>query len=496
MGHYFILDREATFAIAIQDALEAQGHSAEIFQDPLTTLTALVEFGADVLILDLGVASVDPEQLVGTFHNVPEARSLPIVGIAESMASSDIVQVLRLGLTDVLDRRLPLNELIIRITRGAGQPTDELPMMQGRLARRQLVDFLEYLRHLGKSGVLRVTSTGGAGRIDVRRGAVAGARLKNLRGQAAVLAMLDQQTGKFKLHAPAADHDGGGDVIDMQTVLLKAAWLADKLSKYAEWVPRSGHEFELVSEPDFSTLAEDRGSLPLAEVVEQAKRQPHVRLHDLLQDIPAPPQALRLALAVLAQAGHLQLRSIGAPPSTQELKSNLGVEYSVLDLLQRTGHRGGAVTLVLLAEPEAWPSLRTIFARLRGGPFDALNQTLDAGDAAEVSLATEAGTLVVKLRQIDTSTSGDAARIADGADGLGLWLGPAADPSLLTALLDQIAGTPDVVRGVLVSADAEGLDWCRRAVESRPEWLLSEHPPTRLSSLLRCFYSRAGGSDA
>ncbi|MEO1366482.1 MAG: hypothetical protein AAFX50_04860, partial [Acidobacteriota bacterium] len=142
MGHYFILDREATFAIAIQDALEAQGHSAEIFQDPLTTLTALVEFGADVLILDLGAAAVDPEQLVGTFRNVPEARSLPIVGIAEGMTSSDVVQVLRLGLTDVLDRRLPLNELILRITRGAGQPTDELPMMQGRLARRQLVDFL------------------------------------------------------------------------------------------------------------------------------------------------------------------------------------------------------------------------------------------------------------------------------------------------------------------------------------------------------------------
>ncbi|MEM1182685.1 MAG: DUF4388 domain-containing protein, partial [Acidobacteriota bacterium] len=492
LGHYFILDREATFAIAMQEALEIQGHSAEIFQEPLTTLTALLEFGADVLILDLGVAALGARQLVGTFNDVPELRSLPIVGLSESSDSAYAVELLNLGLTDVLPRSQPLEELIIRITRGAGQPTADLPMMQGRLAKRQLLDFLEYLRHLGKSGVLRITSTGGAGRIDVYRGAIAGARFKHLRGQSAVLAMLDQETGKFKLGAPSGE--GGGASIDMQTVLLKAAWLADKLRKYEQWVPRSGHEFVLASRPSSDSLGEDADALPLDAVLDLAEARSTVRLHDLERDIDAPPQSLRLALAMLAKEGHLRLRTIEPPASTKELKSHLGIQYSILDLLQRAGHRGGSLSLVLLAEPEGWPDLRGMFKKLQGPPFDELNQSLDQRDAGTLSLATEGGVLTLTMQQIDTFAPDEARSTAAAADGLALWLGPAADPKLLTGLLDQVTSTPDVVRGVVVAAHPDGVEWCRRAVADRPEWLLSLHPPTRLSSLLRCFYSRAEGS--
>lgn len=495
MGHYFIVDREATFAVAVQEALEERGHSAEIFQDPLKALTGLVEYGADVLILDLGIAAINEKQLVGTFRNVPETRSLPIVGLAENLDSQYSVDVLRSGLTDVLPRRLPLDELIARITRSAGRPTLDLPLLQGLLAGKQLVDFLEYLRHMGKSGFLQITSPGGAGRIEIRQGALIGARFKNLRGQAAVLAMLDQDSGKFKLEdSPAQSGSHATSRIDIQTVLLQAAWLSDKLKEHQEWVPRSGHEFELVSMPSPEELGEFAQSLPILPVLEMAEARPFIRLHELRRDIAASPQELRLVLAILSRRGSLRLRAIGDVPNTQELKSNLGVEFSILDLFQRAqqnGHSGRALSLLLVGESDVWPSLRALFARIREAPFRDLSKELERQDHGSVTIDTEAGQLLLHLLKLDPENPRGVKSLLPTCDGLLLWLGEVLNPELLIELTEQVPTSSDAIRGVVVAADPRAIEWSQEVLEGRSEWTLGLRPPSRLSSLLRCFYSRA-----
>ena len=396
MGHYFILDREATFAVAVKEALEEKGHSAVIFQDTLKTLASLVDFGADALILDLGITAIDERRLVGTFREVPATRSLPIVGLAASDDSDYAVRVLQLGLTDVLPRDLPLEELIARITRTVGRATVDLPMLQGRLAGRQLVDFLEYLRHMGKSGNLLITSTGGGGRIEMRRGGIAKARFKSLRGEAAVLAMLDQETGKFKFEAAEGEVASTSPVaIQVQQVLLRATWISDKLRSLEEWIPRSGDELEL--NEDAPTLDEEADSLPLRAVLELAKARPFIRLHELTRELGEAPQELRLALAMLRKTGHLRRRELEEVPSTKELTSFLGVEFSMLELLQRAklkGHRGETLTLVGVSEASVLPSLVALFKRFRES-FGDLAEQLERTGQASASVKTEAGMLVI-----------------------------------------------------------------------------------------------------
>ena len=396
MGHYFILDREATFAVAVKEALEEKGHSAEIFQDTLKTLASLVDFGADALILDLGITAIDERRLVGTFREVPATRSLPIVGLAESGDSDYAVRVLQLGLTDVLPRALPLAELIARITRTVGRATIDQPMMQGRLAGRQLVDFLEYLRHMGKSGNLLVTSTGGGGRIELRGGGIAKARFKNLRGDAAVLAMLDQETGKFKFEAAEKEAASTGQVsIQVQQVLLRATWLSDKLAELKQWIPRSGDELEL--NKDAPALGEEADSLPLHAVLQMAKTRPFIRLHELTRELAGAPQEIRLALAVLLKTGHLRRRELEEVPSTKELKSFLGVEFSMMELLQRAklkGHRGESLTLVGVCDAAVLSGQVELFRRFRE-PFGDLAEQLEQTGRASASVKTEAGMLVI-----------------------------------------------------------------------------------------------------
>ena len=492
MSHYIILDREATFAIAIQDALEEVGHSAEIFQDPEPAVSRLVELGADILVLDLGIA--EEKQLIGTIHSVPATRSLPIVGLAETMDSQYVIDVLRLGLTDVLPRQLPLDELIARLTRSTGQPTAQLPMLQGRLAEKQLVDFLEYLRHIGKSGILRVTSSGGAGRIDIRQGAVSQARFKNLQGRAAVLAMLDQESGKFKLEESSQDASCDPSTrVDMQSVLLQASWLADKLAEHQDWIPRAGDELELVSVPDLSRLADLGDDLPFARILTWAQTKTFIRLHDLSREIDAPPQELRLVLAILCKFGHLRRRLIEHMPSTQELSSSLEVEVSIWNLLQRArdkGHTGRSLSLLLFAEPAVWPDLKALFLELSEPPFDEFAKTLRTADRGSVTVDTEIGKLVLHLHRLDPQMSGNAKTVVSACDGLLLWLGEGSDTDLLGELVERVRNTRDAVRGMVVTSDPGTLEWSRRTFASRPEWALSHRPPSKLSSVLRCFYSR------
>lgn len=492
MGHYIIVDRVTTYAIAIQDALEQGGHSAEIFQDPLDALANLVEFGADVLLLDLGIA--DEEHLVGIFRGMPETRSLPIVGLAETMSSEYVIEVLQLGLTDVQSRKLPLDELVERITRSTARPTMELPLFQGRLADRQLIDFLEYLRHVGKSGTLRITGTGGAGRIDILHGAISDARFKNLRGQAAVLAMLDQDSGRFKL-GPASREAPSDPAsrIDMQSVLLRATWLSDELAEHRQWVPRPGHELELVSMPSPKDLGDSWQSLPFSPILSRAQSEPFVRLHELSRDISSPPQELRLALAVLCRMGHLRHRAMDELLSTKELSSYLGIEYSIVELLlraQQMGHTGRSLSLLLFAEPDVWPNLKALFLDLSASPFDQLARTLTSQDRGSVTVENEAGKLVLHIHKLDPSMAGNVKAVVSACDGLLLWLGQASDTDLLTDLIQRIRNTRNAVRGVVVTSDPGSIEWSRAALDSRPEWTLSFRPPSRLSSLLRSFYTR------
>ncbi|MEM6797562.1 MAG: response regulator, partial [Acidobacteriota bacterium] len=384
MGHYFILDRDASFAISLQDALEESGHTAQVFQDPGEALAALTNLGADILVVDLEASDLDERSLIGTFRAVPENRSLSIVGLTERTESQYIVDVLELGVTDVLSKKWPIEELSARLSRTSGQATAELPMLQGRLAGRQLIDFLEYLRHLGKSGILQITSRGGAGRIDIHRGAISSARFRHLHGRSAALALLEQSSGRFRLEsADGLETDSArAGTLDLQSLLLRSAWLADKLRQYEPWVPRASHELDLVSTPELSALGELVESLPFPEVIAQAKARRAVRLHDLEHEIDAPPQELRLILAVLVKHGYLdqKLDPESLPPTTQELRSTLGVELSAQALLQRARESGGVhsrlVTLHLLAETDVWPKLRGLFEAFREPPFDAFNVQL------------------------------------------------------------------------------------------------------------------------
>ena len=83
------------------------------------------------------------------------------------------------------------------------------------------------------------------------------------------------------------------------------------------------------------------------------------------------------------------------------------------------------------------------------------------------------------------------AAIAD-ADGLWLWLGEVTDAEGLTTLMQELSRSGgSVVQGVIVAADERALEWGQEQAESRSGWILSRRPPSLLSSLLSCFYSRS-----
>ncbi|MEM6795816.1 MAG: hypothetical protein AAF725_17715, partial [Acidobacteriota bacterium] len=236
--------------------------------------------------------------------------------------------------------------------------------------------------------------------------------------------------------------------------------------------------------------------LPFPEVIAQAKARRAVRLHDLEHEIDAPPQELRLILAVLVKHGYLEqkLDPESLPPTTQELRSTLGVELSAQALLQRARESGGVhsrlVTLHLLAETDVWPKLRGLFEAFREPPFDAFNVQLAEEQQGRLVLVTEEGQLALHLSRVDGRLTQEMEQTLSVSDGALLWLGEDPELALFGDLIERSRLRFHPFFGLIVPDGERARAWSEGAIEGLPQWTLGARPPTRVSTLLRYFFSQ------
>lgn len=498
MAQVLILARDSVLSAVLADRLETIGHRVECMADPLRLIEATSKRSADLLVLDLDVGGIPAAELVKTLRRQESTRTAGVLAYSADTDPAQRLAALRSGVDDILPSEIEVEELVLRIQRVLGSRTGQLPLLQGSLAEHQLIEFLQYIRHSRRSGRLRIQSRQGSGHAVVVKGEVTSAAWDELRGSSALLAILGLQAGSFRLD-PSADDDEPAvptDTLDLQDVVLRAAWLEDLLGVWRGRVPPSSAGLELADAARVDTLDEEFEDLPHAEILRLASAPEGIRLFDLRSKAAAAPQELELSLALLLDVGALRIQEVGGEElSTTELQISDKLRWSVEALMERTRSQGfssAAYSLLLLFEESCLDSLLAVLGQHSHQDIKTLVQQVERRRGGSLVYPTELGRLGLYVQMLDAESLARVGRILPACNGVFAWLGGDTgdsdhSESLLADLgarLDQQSSWVDVV---IVAEGTQALEAAERLADGRASWRTSSHRPRSVGAVLRYF---------
>ena len=385
---------------------------------------------------------------------------------------------------------------------GANDPVE----LEGSLASYPLWELLQPLVESRRRGRLMIWDRRGGGSLTIGAGGrITAAQWESLSGPEALLALLGMEDGNFRFVAAEAVEEARAapaeerPALELQRALLQAAWLKDELDRRREFLPATG---EPLADSGFTLLPPtdpDLPKLPVDEVLERVRARPGTRLFDLLAANLAAPIRLRLAVAWLREKGVLVARSrqAEAADSTLEIARHEVLDAALDDLVRVVRERGVStdpVPILLLAEENAWPVLRALFAELEDswrpqelGPLlDRLAE--DAGGSAV--LDADGGKVSMHAQLLGPSSEARLAAVVGSCAGAVVWLGPGEVSAAFRKLLARFELAEQGV-GFAVAPSRDSVDRVRDAIAPHPRWRVVPAPPRNLLAVFRMI--RGGG---
>lgn len=125
MSRILIAEDEPRIATFIERGLRAQGHSPTVISDGGEALEGARSGGYDLLVLDLGLPTMDGLDVLRTLRG--EGSDLPVVVLTARDAVEDRVAGLDGGADDYLPKPFALEELIARIRARLRPATPDAP---------------------------------------------------------------------------------------------------------------------------------------------------------------------------------------------------------------------------------------------------------------------------------------------------------------------------------------------------------------------------------
>lgn len=513
MAKVLLVERDPVLAAAIEDVFRAAGHRVGLVSDPVAAAAAAGEGGADALVIETG-GGAGALDAVRTLRRQPETRDLPVVLIDGGGAPGrpgtdrtplDRLGALRAGASDLLSHPFDPEELLLRLERlieGGGAA----PALSGDLGSDPLPELIQYLEHMGRSGELLVRGSPRSGRVRFEAGRAVEVSCGPLTGAEALLTLLEVDHGRFRFAARPA---GGGDretavrdrskALPTMSLLLFASWMRDELEHRRRLLPATGEPLRLTGSAA-PTPEEEFARLPVVEVMAQIGSRSGSRLYDLVESIPAPPRAVRLAVAWLIEHG--AVASAGeereeAFPTTREIDGALLLELAVDELRTATAEsasKGGAAPFLLLAEEGAWPDLLGLFERLpksgRVEPFRDLGGQLRQRHGGSARLDAEGGRVVLHVQAISETARLQIGSLVPQCAGMVIWLDRGQAEAAVRAAVEHLQEMTGEPSGVLIAASPEAASLAERLGALNSRWATTPHPPRSLLAVLRLLRER------
>ena len=107
-----VVDDEPSLVAVLKPVLEAEGYAVRVAVDGASALGALELFGADVLLLDLGLPDIDGKQVIA---RVRQTSDVPIIVVSARHQEGEKIAALDEGADDYVNKPFEIGELMARV---------------------------------------------------------------------------------------------------------------------------------------------------------------------------------------------------------------------------------------------------------------------------------------------------------------------------------------------------------------------------------------------
>lgn len=500
MASILILEPDPMLSAALEDRLHVAGHQAEPVTNPSKALALLAESAFDLFILSMELPAISGIEVVEKVRGDFKTRALPILALSTRNHGAVRVAALRAGVDEYLTKPVHFEELEIRTERMLGHRDAAPTVMRGDLSKQPTWEVMQYLQQLGKGGEFVVRGPLVSGSVQVENGLVVSAEFKELRGRTALMAILDQKAGNFRL--TTEDGELSGEIPEgafpIPEVLMHAAWFEDEIEKRKKHLPVTGVSLAAVKPPP-EIQDEDLAEVPIPAIYERIVQQNGVRLYDLMEESGEAPQAVRLAVAWLVEQGCVTPDAENrAVMTTTEISSSMVLDVALNNLLAAAkvaGFDPSNLPYLLLVEQEILADLKKVLTSVPGfqhiEPLRKLVDQLELRQGGSAIFEAEQGKLALHAQVITSDVKGQMESILPVCAGALLWLGSAGNKDLLQGFIRRLGFG---ATGIIIADEDTRRAEAETLITVGGPWRVSSHAPQSFIGILRLLHpaSRAG----
>ena len=117
----FCIDDDAVTLEYLKDVL-SERYTVGTFSESDDALNRLVEFEADLVLLDLNMPDFDGTDVLELIRAFPQTRELPVIALTGNTDNVDISRLAQLGIRGLLEKGGTSEELIVSIDTAFAKP--------------------------------------------------------------------------------------------------------------------------------------------------------------------------------------------------------------------------------------------------------------------------------------------------------------------------------------------------------------------------------------
>lgn len=516
MARILAVDDEEDILFLVEETFVQAGHQVMSTRDPKRVLPMARSGRFDAIVLDIMMPEVSGWELLEQLRRQEETESTPVVLLSALTSAADRIRGLRGGADDFLTKPFDPDELMARVDGlMSRRKAPTAAALEGGFEAQSIHEVLQQLVQSQKSGRLDINrrdAFGGRelGQLRLHQGNIIDARHRDLRGEEAVLSLLDWRDGRFRFH-PNDIQDPAELSIPLQPLLIHSAWIDDELAKRTQFLPEDEQPLRWTG-PDFLEQPENIPTLPI-EIVRQSFSTGDFTLKDVVQGCNVAARRLKLAIAWFREQGFVETQAVemrrgsvhpGSAHPGNTTTSGVPVletathpfhmapedlDMAIRELQQSAIFRRlphAPLQLHVLVDRSAWKAslrlLKHLPSSLGETPYDP------SRDAFSLHLDHPAGPLHLEWSLLERQTTESGVWTppplpSAQCTAIGLWLAKGWTTLDLSVFGRLVTASAPASGLVLVSSDNVLQDLAHQRFGSDTRWRVPTRPPASLAEL-------------
>lgn len=497
MSKILAVDDNPDLLRVVEAAFKVSGHRVLSTTVPEQVTGLLEENPVDAVVLDVMMPMISGLDLLKEIRSQPQWKSLPVLLLSGLGGTEDRVRGIREGADDYLVKPFEPPELVARVERLIERRNDG-PGLEGNLESFAPGDLLQNLAHGKKTGCLRVTGESEVAAIHVLHGQIVQATCSGLSGDDAILNLIAMESGHFIFEATSEEAEKRNDRgvrLELNSILLEAAWLEDELARRKEHLPESGRSLRVSS--DLPEYTGDYATLPLSDLYIELVEGDGLDRHQLLSLEVAAPLRVLLCLALLIEQGVV---TVGEPGSADRPASSgdeaemaasepLTAVQRLVTVCRARGHEAKTLHVLILFQPAVWKDLlgfiEAIPPSLLAVDQQQLLDQLNLRGSGTVHLNHSEGSILLNLKPLREDGRVHGGALLALAAGVVIWLSEGTQTEVVSLYAEELEKQQEGSVGVVLLPRTEWQDPVRKLLEDSSYWRTSDQIPRSLDDLAR-----------